>query len=239
MNKRKLIMGLVSVLFVVTPLLISSLVAWSQTNYGTIRGTVSDPTGALVPEVEIEAIHVSTNRKYTTPTTEAGVYALINLPLGEYQVTAKRAGFKEAVGSRVIVSVGSTTTLNITLEVGEVTEQVTVEETFAPLLTPDNAEVGTVVERAAIIDLPLSVTGNFRNPENFIRLTPGVTGDVFSKHYNGGACPFECQCRKFRPGQGPVFEPGCHRRTCSLHHWHCRTERAGSAWLCVFRGKLL
>ena len=93
MKGREAVRGLVLMLFVVTPLLISSTVAWAQTT-GTIRGNVTDPTGALVPEVEIEAIHVSTNRKYAASTTEAGVYTLVSLPIGEYKVTAKRSGFK-------------------------------------------------------------------------------------------------------------------------------------------------
>src|SRR5262245_15752314 len=116
MKGRKLVRGLALMLFVVTPFLILSTVARAQVT-GTIRGNVTDSTGALVPEVEIEATHVSTNRKYTASTTEAGVYTLVSLPVGEYKVTAKRSGFKESIGTQVIVSVGSTTTLNLTLEV--------------------------------------------------------------------------------------------------------------------------
>src|SRR5438876_6714609 len=90
-----------------------------QGTTGEIRGTVVDPTGSLVPEVNLEATHVSTNRKYATISTAAGVYSLTGLAVGEYKVTAQRSGFKESV-RQVLVTVASTTTLNLTLELGEV-----------------------------------------------------------------------------------------------------------------------
>jgi hypothetical protein len=171
--------------FMATLSFFSRPVVWAQTNYGTIRGNVIDSTGAVVPGVEVEATRASTNVKYTATSTDAGVYTIIDLPLGEYQVRARRTGFKEFVGEHVFVAVASTTTLNISLELGEVTQRVTVEGAVEPLLTPDSANVGTVVEKALVMDLPLSVNGGFRDPESFLVLTPGITSDGFSKNFNG------------------------------------------------------
>src|SRR5438034_9562393 len=101
MKGREVVRGLVLMLFVVTPLLISSTVAWAQTT-GTIRGNVTDPTGALVPEVEIEPTHVSTNRKYAASTTKAGVYTLASLPIGDNRVRATQSVSKDSPVSKVM-----------------------------------------------------------------------------------------------------------------------------------------
>jgi hypothetical protein len=158
----------------------------AQVQIGAIRGVVSDQSGAIVPQAEVEATNLKTNLKTSTTSTEAGVY-LLNVPVGEYQVVTRKSGFKEAVNQQVFVAVGTTTTLNFGLEVGEVSEQVNVQELVAPLLIKDSADVGTVVDRSLVMDLPLSLNSGFRNPENFITLTPGVTSDGFSKNFNGSS----------------------------------------------------
>ena len=158
--------------------------SWAQVQTGAIRGTVSDQSGAIVPQAEVEATNLKTNVKTSTVSTDAGVY-LLNVPVGEYQVAAKKSGFKEAVNQQVFVTVASTTTLNFGLELGEVSQQVTVAESVVPILTKDSAIVATVLDRDMIMDLPLSVNGQYRDPENFLVLTPGVTGDTFGKNFNG------------------------------------------------------
>ncbi|MCI0626129.1 MAG: carboxypeptidase-like regulatory domain-containing protein [Acidobacteria bacterium] len=120
--------------------------------------------------------------------TAAGIYVLTGLPIGEYRVIAQRTGFKQYVQEPVVIATASTTTLNITFEVGEVTDTVSVTESVLPLIQTDNAETATVVENRVVMDLPLQVssgTSGRRQIENFIFLSPGVTGDFFTKTFNG------------------------------------------------------
>jgi len=158
--------------------------SWAQVQTGAIRGTVADQSGAIVPQADVEATNLKTNVKTSTVSTDAGVY-LLNVPVGDYQVSAKKNGFKEALNQQVVVAVATTTALNFNLEVGEVSQQVTVAESVVPLLTKDSAVVGTVLDKDMIMDLPLSVNGQYRDPENFLILTPGVQGDTFGKRFNG------------------------------------------------------
>jgi hypothetical protein len=168
--------------------LVSEKAALAQAGTGSIRGLVTDASGAVLPDVQIEATNVGTQLKFTTTTTGAGIYTLSSLPIGQYKVVVQHTGFKQSVQENVDVATASTTTLNVTLELGEVTQTVTVTESVTPLMQTDNAEVATVVENRSVMDLPLQVssgTPGRRQIENFIFLTPGVTGDFFVKTYNG------------------------------------------------------
>ena len=171
----------------VTPLL-------AQVQGGGITGTVTDPSGAVVPNVKVVALHESTGVKYTAETTSSGAYVLPNLPVGNYTVTVEHADFQASVYKSVSVLTATDTTLNIHLVVGQVTQQVTVSETAAPVMVTDSAETGAVMERATIMDLPLSLgaagavaSSGRRQIENFMFFTPGVTGNQFSKSMNGSA----------------------------------------------------
>src|SRR6266581_2170934 len=168
--------------------LLSERVALAQAGTGSIRGLVTDASGAVVPDVQIEATNVGTQLKFTTTTTGAGIYTLSTLPIGNYRVVAQRVGFKQYVQGPVVIATASTTTLNIVLELGEVSEKVTVTESVAPLIQVDNAEVATVVENRVVMDLPLQVGsggGGRRQVESFIFLSTGVTGEWFTKTFNG------------------------------------------------------
>ena len=168
--------------------LIWEKVALAQAGTGSIRGLITDSSGAILPDVKVEATNVDTQLKFSTSSTGAGVYSLSSLPIGLYKVTFEHTGFKLSVQENVDVSTASTTMLNITLTVGEVSQSVTVSESVAPLMQTDNAEVATVVENRTVMDLPLQVssgTPGRRQIENFIFLTPGVSGDFFVKTYNG------------------------------------------------------
>ncbi|PYV38438.1 MAG: hypothetical protein DMG06_25665 [Acidobacteria bacterium] len=176
------------VLTVVILSLMSERFALAQAGTGSIRGLVTDASGAVLPDVQIEATNVATQLKFSTTSTGAGVYALSSLPIGVYKVVVQHAGFKQFIQENVDIATGSTTTVNIALAVGEVSETVTVTESVAPLMQTDNAEVATVVENRVVMDLPLQVgggAGGRRQVESFIFLSPGVTGDFFTKTFNG------------------------------------------------------
>jgi hypothetical protein len=166
----------------------SERVALAQAGTGSIRGLIIDSSGAILPDVKVEATNAGTQLKFSTSSTGAGVYSLSNLPIGLYRVAFEHTGFKLSVQENVDVATASTTTLNITLTVGEVSQSVTVSESVTPLMQTDNAEVATVVENRVVMDLPLQVgggAGGRRQIESFIFLSPGVTGDFFVKTFNG------------------------------------------------------
>ncbi len=168
----------------------SPTAAWAQISAGEIVGTVTDPSGAVLPGVRIEATHLATNQKFSTTVTSVGNYLLSAVPIGDYRVLAQQTGFKAFV-TETSVFTGRTTTVNIQMVLGEISEQVTVKADTAPLLQTTSAEVSTVVERNVIMDLPImlnepgSNSSGRRQIEQFEFLTPGVTGSQFSKSFNG------------------------------------------------------
>ncbi|HZT32619.1 MAG TPA: TonB-dependent receptor [Bryobacteraceae bacterium] len=157
---------------------------FGQSDRGTITGRVMDPTSAVVPGAKVEAVHQGTQVKYTAHTNEAGVYSIQQLPVGRYDVSVEAAGFTRYLHKDVDINVAQTVTLNVSLAVGAVdqTVEVSAAQTAVEASTSD---VGTVVHRNMVIDLPLSVSGNMRNPESFIFLAPGVTGDSSNTQING------------------------------------------------------
>lgn len=111
---------------------------------GAIRGVVTDPSGAVVPNVEITAVSLS-GRGFTAQTDSAGVYVLASLPAGMYEVTFSADGFTKNAISRVPVQMGATTTLDAQLQVGGATETVMVEAAaVTQLSTSESAEVVAV-----------------------------------------------------------------------------------------------
>ena len=105
--------------------LASSVVAQKYT--GTIRGSVTDPSGAVVPDAEVTITNAETAEARTVKTNVQGEYVAPELSAGLYTVTVKKAGFKEAISTRVELHVASTAVGNVSLQVGNVNEQVTVE----------------------------------------------------------------------------------------------------------------
>lgn len=146
-------------------------VALGQALYGTITGQVTDPTGAAVPGADVRAINVATNLEVTAITNDFGNYTIRNVPVGTYTLRVSLPGFKEYVAENVVVTAGQVTRENVTLQVGELTETVTVSGA-ATLLKTDTAEVSAQLETKEIQDLPLNV---YRNYQALINLVPGAT----------------------------------------------------------------
>ena len=166
---------------VVLAILLAALLAgnlFAQSNQGTIAGLVSDTTGAVVPTVKITARETATGSTYNTVSTSAGTYTFPNVRIGTYDVSAEFAGFKKWQASGVVVQINATTSLNITLQPGQLSETVTVEGT-APTVEADSSDKGTVVTTRQVLDLPLalgSAVQAMRSPEAFVFLTPGAIG---------------------------------------------------------------
>src|SRR5438093_10831011 len=143
--------------------------ALAQQTTATVTGTVTDPTGALVPGVTITVTNLATNGVRETKSGETGSYTLPFLPAGEYSVMAVAPGFQTQKIDRVTLQVQQTGRVDMQLRIGDVAETVNVEA-FAVALQTDNSTVGTVIDGAKIVDLPL----NGRNFVQLAQLIPGV-----------------------------------------------------------------
>jgi Carboxypeptidase regulatory-like domain/TonB dependent receptor len=137
---------------------------------GTVTGEVKDSTGAVVAAALVTVRNTATNGLREVITNEDGVYSIPALNPGTYDVRAEKSGFKVASRLGIELQVQQTARVDFTLEVGQVSETVEVSST-APLLTTENATVGTVIEQRRITDLPL----NGRNFLSLVALSPNVT----------------------------------------------------------------
>jgi hypothetical protein len=136
---------------------------------GMIVGTVSDSSGAAVPGATVTVTNIATNISQTIQTEPNGEYVAAMLNVGTYAVAVEKAGFKRFVQTGIKVDVQARLEVNVTLQVGQVTQDVQVTAA-APLLDTQSASVGEVVTERAIVDLPL----NGRQYDTLVFLTTGV-----------------------------------------------------------------
>ena len=113
-------------------------------NTGEIRGTVTDPSGAVVPDANVAVLNFDTGEKNDFTTNRDGIYDTVSTPTGNYQITVTAKGFKALVIGPVPLNV-STITEDAKLEVGTPTETVTVTATGAPLLHTESGEQSGVM----------------------------------------------------------------------------------------------
>jgi hypothetical protein len=159
--------------------------AYAQTDRGTITGTVSDPAGAMIPNVAIEAKHTATGAVYQTVSSGTGNYTLSQLPTGIYQVSASVSGFKQFVRTGITVGVAQTIRIDLPLEVGNISETVNVSAD-APLLKTESGELSHNVTTDRINDLPLiSVGGGIRSSYAQVNLLPGAGTNTGALRVNG------------------------------------------------------
>lgn len=161
-----------------------ALPAVAQIDTGSIVGTVTDATGAVVPNALVTATNVDTNLSVSTRTNALGQYVLPNLKIGNYRVAAEMAGFRKTVQTGVVLNVQHRLSVDLVLQVGEVTQQVEVTEAV-PLLNTQSADMGGVVNRRQVVDLPL----NGRRYADLALLSGGVlprpgTGNPTEARFN-------------------------------------------------------
>src|SRR5262245_18853070 len=128
--------------------------AFGQAVYGSIFGMVTDSSGAAVPNATVTITNTGTNVSETTRTNGSGNYNQTRLMPGTYRVKVEAPSFKAAVVETVVVNVDTASTVNLTLQAGQVTEQITITAD-APLLKTDRADVATMFETKQISDLPI------------------------------------------------------------------------------------
>ncbi len=159
-----------SSLFLVFSFLLLSSLAFAQRDLGTLTGTVTDPSGAAVPNAKVTITEDATNLSYDVITSGGGEYIRPLLKPGTYTITVEAAGFRKAEQKNVVVTGGDRIGANIILTVGDVSQ--TLEVTAAaPLLQTESAVQGVNLNSTQISDLPLGGTRDFAY---LARLSPGV-----------------------------------------------------------------
>jgi len=168
----------------------------AQSDRGSIAGTVVDSTGAAVTNAQVLAKSTDTSSEYAATTGPTGGYRMPEVKIGIYTVTVTAQGFKVDQKTGVQVQVNTVATLDFALTIGDVKETLTVVAD-APSIQAESSDIGTVVGRKQIEDLPLALaaTGqsHLRSVESFVFLAPGTAGPgtndssgIFESKLNGG-----------------------------------------------------
>ncbi|MBS1827066.1 MAG: TonB-dependent receptor [Acidobacteria bacterium] len=158
-------------------LALTLILANAQTYYGTIRGVVRDSTGAVHPGVRITITNLGTNVEVSVQSNEAGLYVFPNLIPGSYRVTAEQTGFKKFIASQTALSAAQDVRIDIQMEVGAVTDSVTVTSAAQQIET-ERATLSEVKPREVFAVLPVNT--NFRSLWRILALSPGVIGSAGS-----------------------------------------------------------
>ena len=145
--------------------------AHAQILYGNLVGRVADASGAAVPGVSVILIHEQTNLARETTTRANGGYGFVNVQEGTYTVRAALQGFREHVERGVPVSANAVARVDVELEVGALTEAVTVQSERT-LLQADSGQLQSELNAEEVSSLPL---GSFRNYQTLLNLVPGTT----------------------------------------------------------------
>ena len=145
--------------------------ASAQVLYGSIVGTLTDQTGAVVPKATVTVTNTSTGLSRQATTDTAGYYSIPNLLEGTYDLAITASGFKTYTQRGVNVPINAATRIDVTIQVGALAEEVSVEATSA-LLQTTRSDVSVSLDTRAMENLPLS---NYRNYQSLINLVPGAT----------------------------------------------------------------
>src|SRR5213595_566468 len=148
--------------------LLFSFALFAQGNFGRILGSVKDPTGAVLPGATVSIIDTQRGLARSLTTDEAGQYNAPTLIPGTYTVRVEFPGFKTLDRENVVVEVGKEIRVDLTIDPGQQSETVTVNEAI-PLIDTTTATLGGTLPNVDIVDMPL----NGRNYQNLLNLRPG------------------------------------------------------------------
>jgi hypothetical protein len=163
--------------------LIASM-ARAQSDRGAITGTITDPAGAMVPNAPVEAKNINTGAVYQAASSNTGNYTLAQLPAGTYQIIVAMSGFKQYVRTGLTVMVAQTLRVDVKLEVGSISDTVTVSAD-APLLKTESGELSHNISTDRLDDLPILSAAGMRDPFTAVNLMPGTGGTGGSMRING------------------------------------------------------
>ena len=150
-------------------LVLAPLSLYGQSTYGSITGSVFDPSGAAITDAKVTLTNLGTAEKRTQNSGSDGSFSFVNLFQGQYRIDAEKPGFKHFVRSAIVVEVQQSTHIEATLQVGEVSQTVEVTSE-TPLLQVETSSLGQVVEQRKADELPL----NGRNIFNLITVSPAA-----------------------------------------------------------------
>ncbi|HEV8426918.1 MAG TPA: TonB-dependent receptor [Pyrinomonadaceae bacterium] len=139
-------------------LLICAPAAFGQTqsNAADIQGTVKDSTGAVVANATVTARNPNNNFSRTATTNDEGFYRIINVPPGDYEISAEAANFKKTVLPKINVTVGQAAVVDVTMEVGDIREIVTVSDATSQMIETDKTSVSATIDQQRINNLPIN-----------------------------------------------------------------------------------
>jgi hypothetical protein len=180
-----------SVLSAICCLLVVFGAAFAQGDRGTITGTIADPAGAVIAGAMIELKNINTGAVYQAASSSTGNYTFGGVPVGKYQMSASVPGFKQFVRTGLTVLVAQTLRIDVVLQVGNISETVTVNAD-APLLRTESGELAHNIAGNTLNDLPLlgfNATSTIRSPYDVTQLVPGAlfVGGFFSTIRVNGA----------------------------------------------------
>lgn len=177
--------GVSRALFAALCFSLSIAVAAGQSFYGSVVGSVTDQTGAVIGGAKVDVVNLGTSERRSTSTDDNGNYQLVNLVPGRYRVEVEKPGFRRFLREPVVVEVQSAIRIDVSLEVGDVTQAVEVRAE-TPLLQTENASLGQIVESRKVLETPL----NGRNVLNLVALVPGVVPQAQAMGNPTGTNPF-------------------------------------------------
>src|SRR5437016_843545 len=152
----------------------------AQLSTASINGTVRDATGSVIPDVTIILRNINTSVEKSVTTNQAGIYAFLNVQPGAYTLEAGKTGFSTRQTEPFQLAVNQTSTFDVSLNLGAVSERINVEASAAEVQS-STSELGAVVSQKAVLDLPL----NGRNFTQLLALTPGVAPVSVSQNAGG------------------------------------------------------
>jgi hypothetical protein len=167
-DSKKMTVSLFTLAALALGMLISVPVC-AQVSGGTFTGTVSDASGAVIPNAQVTFKNAATGVTRTTTTNAEGIYTVSNLLPAAYDITVSAQGFSTEVQSGITLTVGAVEALNFSLRIGQVTEQVQVTSE-APAVQLASSSLAATVESNTVRELPL----NGRDWASLAQLQPGV-----------------------------------------------------------------
>lgn len=183
------------------PVLLMAFAAamWAQIGTSTLTGRVTDSTGAVVPQVQVTVVQISTNFTQNTLTNEEGIYRVLSLQPGMYRITFEAQGFKKAIRENVELRTGDTLAVDMSMQVGSVSESIEVSGGVA-LLETETSATGSVVSGDVLYDMPLYQ----RFINSTMNIVPGMTTGGYAYGGSLGAYHLAGQ----RAGAIGIFEDG-------------------------------
>jgi hypothetical protein len=161
----------------------------AQFTNANLAGTITDPSGAPVPQATITLVNTDTGLEKAVTSDAVGAYSFTALPVGHYRITVEKTGFAKYVQSGITLVLGQSATVPVTLQLGSISEQINVSAD-AQMITTETGMVGQLVDQRQIVELPL----NGRQPQTLLFLSPGTvneTGKYCLVNCQGGVYPGE------------------------------------------------